>query len=132
MVRNNAKEIRFGYFPAGTRFYRMYLRPRGKSRQHKLLLALESRGNVVKYVAPLFHEPYELNDAYATNEVTRRSIFVSPSWVGPLPDDRSHHIAFDTSGARYFLSEPEPPEHARTIEEDISFSALVDEMVLRV
>lgn len=62
MTRRNACEVRTEGFT--TPFYRMPLRALRRSRQHEMLLALESPGHVVRYVAPLFHQAAELNAAY--------------------------------------------------------------------
>ena len=90
-------------------FYRMHLRSRKRSRQHELLLELESAGNEVYYVAPKFHEVVELNDAYANKRIVNRSVFVPPSSIGKLPDDEEHHLSFQNTGTVYlFSSSPRP------------------------
>jgi len=103
MVRSNAREARLGLLTVP--FYRMYLRALRHSDQHQLLLDLENVGNAVYYVAPLFHRADELNAAYLAGQVLRRSIFVRPSAIGPLPDSDVHRIAFDGT-TEWFLSEP--------------------------
>jgi hypothetical protein len=104
MVRNSAREVRSGMLR--TPFYRMHLRRADKSDQHHLLLDLEAAGNEVYYVAPAFHSPTELNENYMDRRVVEKSIFVPPSFIGPLPDDDEHHVAFRLPGQRWFLSEP--------------------------
>lgn len=118
MVRNTAAEIRhYGLFPNGTVFYRMHLWRRTHSAQHQLLLDLENAGNDVSYVAPAFHEPGELDNAYFSHDVRDRSVFIRPSFIGPLPDNADHHVAFVLGGARHFLSEP------KEIAQDLAASA---------
>jgi hypothetical protein len=107
MVRDTAAEIKqHGLFPAGSNFYRMYIRAARHSRQHQLLLDLEGRGFDVFYAAPAFHQPVELDQAYLTSNVAARSVFVSPSAIGQLPDDDHLHVAFVPNGAAYLLSAP--------------------------
>jgi hypothetical protein len=73
MVRGTAKEIATaGFTPP---FYRMHLRPGKHSRQHELLLDLESSGEMVYYAAPHFHLPRELNHAYLNKQVIQSSLF---------------------------------------------------------
>jgi hypothetical protein len=94
MVRSTAQEYStFNTLP----FFRMYLHRRDLSDQHQLLLDLESTGNIVVYAAPGFSTADELNDAYTQDLVATRSVFVRPSAVGPLADDKQHWVAFRTS-----------------------------------
>lgn len=104
MMRGNCMEVRDGVLP--TPCYRLHLRPKRFSEQHELLLDLEGRGHEVYYSAPAFHEPEELNDAYLTRSVKARSIWLRPSAIGPLPDDRDHHVSFRHPGDWYLYSEP--------------------------
>ena len=105
MVRRNALEAQAGKLSVP--FYRMYLRPKRLSAQHEMLLNLENAGHAVFYVAPAFHKPSELNDAYRHHKVGPRSIWLSPSLVGPLPDDDDHTVAFDDPHCSpVFCSEP--------------------------
>ena len=110
MVRNYALESRYGWLHAP--FYRMHLRPSSHSDQHLLLLNLESEQPAVYYATPAFHMPNELNNAYFDHEIAQRSVFIRPSAIGPLPDDRAHHVAFqdERSGHFFLLSEPEEPK----------------------
>jgi hypothetical protein len=104
MVSWNAKES--SLFPS-LPYYRMHIHKRDHSDQHKLLLDLESRGNVVRYAAPGFSYARELNDHYSMDQVADHSIFVAPSRIGPLPDDEKHYVSFQISAPRaYFCSEP--------------------------
>jgi hypothetical protein len=115
MIRNNAKECKMGLFSPP--LYRMYIRPSLFSDQHKMLLDLENEGNEVYYTAPAFHEPWELNEAYLNHSVNINSIWVRPSWIGSLPDRRSHHVAFQQPGEKFFLSK------YRLMEENVDFSS---------
>jgi hypothetical protein len=91
MTRRNAQEAgNFKRLP----FFRMYLHRRDQSDQHQLLLDLESEGNIVAYAAPAFSEADELNEAYSSDLVAARSIFIRPSAIGPLGDDERHWVAF--------------------------------------
>lgn len=104
MKKANAQEAQMGIFACP--YYRMHLRPRHHSNQHQMLLDLESGGNEIYYVAPAFHEPEGLNDAYLNRRVKELSIWIKPSFIGPLPDDKTHHVAFQTGIDPYFCSEP--------------------------
>lgn len=91
-------------------YYQMDLRPTSYSDQHPMLLDLESKGNEVYYVAPVFHLLTELNQAYIRKQVVKRSRFVRPSIIGILPDAKSHSWAFDELGNACLFSEPRPTE----------------------
>lgn len=106
MVLNTAAESRDGLLALP--YYRMHLRPSRHSDQHQLLLNLEAQGNEVYYCAPAFHEPEELNDAYGTQAVCKRSLWLWPSCIGTLPDDGHHYCAFQDSRALYFYFCSEP------------------------
>jgi hypothetical protein len=97
MVRANATECQRGLL--NPPFYRMYLRPGRFSKQHELLVDLERLGNEVYYAAPAFHEPIDLNKAYATQTVVQNSVFFRPSDL-IVSDDEEHHVAF-TYNSRY-------------------------------
>ena len=123
MVRNSVVEIsRYRLFPPNTNFYRFHLRPRRRSDQHELLIRLEAAGNEVRYAAPAFHQPDELNRAYLARQVRNRSVFVRPSMLGPLPDDGNHHVAFIPGGPAYQLTEP------RSLDGDIGFPSFAQEI----
>jgi hypothetical protein len=111
--KNRIEEFRLDLF--NTPFYRMHLRPARHSQQHQMLLDLEGQGpagqrHEVYYAAPLFHEPYDLNQAYLTRQVPQRSIFIRPSNIGNLPDDENHHISYNNFNSGYFFSEPQQIE----------------------
>jgi hypothetical protein len=106
MTRSNCQEAKTGVLTVPC--YRMHLRPKRFSRQHELLLDLESKGHEVYYSAPAFHEPDQLNEAYLGNQVKARSLWLRPSGVGPLPDDESHHISFKPPPSPWFFSSREP------------------------
>jgi hypothetical protein len=97
-----SKDVRDGLMPCP--HYRMYLRPSRYSDQHEMLIDLEAAGNEVYYSAPAFHQPTELNDAYLNHQVKDRSVWVKPSWIGPLPDDKAHYVTFCHPGDRFFRS----------------------------
>jgi hypothetical protein len=102
MIRSTAK----GMEDVGLPHYRMHLRPLKYSKQHNLLLALEEKGNLVFYVAPEFHRPTELNDAYLRMEVFKRSAFFRPKAIGVL-NDEEHFVCFSAGSSHgYRHSEP--------------------------
>lgn len=90
-------------------YYRFKLWPPKRSKQHEHLVKLDNGANNVHYVAPGFHLTSELNSAYLTQEVVKQSIFVRPSFVGNLPDDKQHFVAFARNQGgqwdKYFCSD---------------------------
>ena len=104
MVRQYAREAHLGLLPLP--YYRMYLRPAKHSNQHEMLLDLETAGNEVYYSAPAFHQSWELNEAYLKHIVISRSEWIRPWFIGPLPDDDEHYIAFKQPNSLVFCSEP--------------------------
>lgn len=115
MIRNTASEVRAGHFSAP--FYRMHIRPIRHSEQHNMLLDLENDGNEVYYSAPAFHTSEELSDAYLNHQVKGRSLWLKPSQIGPLPDSRDHHVAFQIPGIPRFCSEPRKLEARGDLDE---------------
>jgi hypothetical protein len=108
--------------------YRMSLRPSRHSDQHALLLELEGKGNEVYYSAPAFHEPQELDAAYLNAQVRQRSMWIRPHAIGPLPDDKDHHVSFNQPGSQWFrFSTPVELRDANTYE---SFETHVRERLL--
>ena len=109
-------------------YYRMNLMPRRHSRQHQLLLDLESAGNDVYYCAPGFYEKREFDNAYRNQQVCNRSIWLMPSNIGSLPDQDDHYVAFKqpTDGYFYFCSDP------REITASIDFGAVYKRLVRKL
>jgi hypothetical protein len=107
MTRRSAREYRSITKQGGVLsvpFYRFPITEKTKSDQHELLLALEATPNEVFYAAPRFHRLSEINSAWRASAVASRSVFISPSEIGTLDDDR-HTVAF--SGANSWVcSEP--------------------------
>jgi hypothetical protein len=119
MVRGNANEAQKGHFHPP--FYRMHLRRRLISDQHQSLLLLEQVGNDVFYVAPGFHTTNQLNTADAGRQVWDRSFRIKPSSIGPLPDDKAHHVTFqEPIGAWRFYSEEPSKEGRAPLTEEIA------------
>lgn len=100
-------------------FFRMHLYTRLPKRgtgrvdrmdQHSMLLELEKEKapNSIFYVAPCFSTVDELNDAYLSRAVDSRSRWIPPSTIGPITDDDSHSVSFESpSGPICKSSEPE-------------------------
>jgi hypothetical protein len=87
-------------------FYRFPITEKAKSDQHQLLLALDTTPNHVFYAAPRFHRLSEINDAWRATAAASRSVFVSPSEIGSLNDER-HTVAFGGSNS-WVCSDPRP------------------------
>jgi len=109
MSRRSAKEFQKVQDQGGmlaVPFYRFAITEAAKSDQHELLLALDNSSNHVFYVAPRFHRVSEINDAWSASAVASRSVFVSPTEIGSLDEER-HAVAFDPSGS-WICSDPRP------------------------
>lgn len=117
MVKGNANEAKRGHFT--TPFYRMHLRSRLISDQHASLLSLEQAGNDVFYAAPAFHTTDTLNTAYAQRQVWLRSFKIRPTDLGPLPDDKVHHVTFQQASGtwRFYSDDPSREGHSPSTEE---------------
>ena len=108
MVRRTALEVIRRIFPPP--FYRMHIRPKRLSNQHEMLINLEKKGHEVYYSTPAFHTNQEFNDAYLFRQVKARSLWMKPSNIGSLPDDKNHHVAFRLGSTPYLCSTPRPLE----------------------
>jgi hypothetical protein len=115
MTRRTCKEVRHAGFNVPC--YRMHLRPTRTSSQHEMLLDLEASGQEVFYSAPMFHQPEELNAAFLGGAVRASSIWIKPSDIGSLPDDRDHHVSFEPGSPWTLFSEPRQLEAKRTFED---------------
>lgn len=91
-------------------FFRIAMMRRDISRQHELLMNLASRyPRNVFYAAPTFENVPAFDRAYNAAAVAQRSVFFSPTDIGPLPDDKIHTIAYKSGLATaYFFSQPKP------------------------
>jgi hypothetical protein len=106
-----AKEIRKYALnpPLKLPIYRMKLRSSKYSNQHASLLSLEKKGESVYYAAPIFHKPKELRDFYLRNQVIENTVFIRPSQIGEITDDKEHDVSFSPSlNYGYRLSSPHP------------------------
>lgn len=111
LERKNAKEHRDGLL--GIPYFRMHIRPNKHSDQHNLLLALETSGETVYYIAPEFYRPEELNDFYLNSVVVANSAAFTPSAIGPMPDDDQHYVVFERGSTIAFRCSGEPKEVAK-------------------
>ena len=76
-------------------FYRMMVRSRARSRQHDMLIDLETQNNGgVYYYAPSFHAIGQLNPYYRQRQVEARSRRVRPSELRVPDDGREHWLSF--------------------------------------
>jgi hypothetical protein len=105
----NAKEVRQNRMLVP--LYRMYLLRRNKiSSQHQQLIKLETSPGqrVVRYVAPLFHTVFQLNQFYLSDQILQKSIFLRPSRFDVKEDDPSiHHASFRSRTEVDFFSDPQ-------------------------
>lgn len=131
MKRASAAEVSKHNLPISLPFYRFKITEAKKSNQHDLLLELDDGSCLVAYAAPRFHELDEINDAWLTNSVASRSIFVQPSAIGVL-DDEPHHVAYDDNTA-WICSEPRqlPTLNASGLMDKLSYQLSHDDRPLR-
>jgi hypothetical protein len=109
MVKSTAAEIAVHRIPGiQIPFFRMPLIRRDLSRQHERLMELERRfPGTVLYAAPQLRDVVTFNAAYNAAQVHLYSAFFSPVDIGPLPDDKSHIVAYRAGLASAWLcSEP--------------------------
>jgi len=124
MIRDTAIEVKHGVLT--NPFYRMHIRSRKHSRQHEMLLELESKGNLVYYTAPCFHSSARFNQAYLARNIINESFWIRPSLIGKILDDNSHHVAFKDTGPAYLCSTPrllETNDSAEVFKEQIQTEA---------
>ena len=116
MIRANANEAKKGHFKEP--FYRMHLRSSSISDQQASLLWLEQGGNDVFYSAPGFHTIADLDAAYTERTVWNRSFRIRPSQIGFLPDEKQHHVTFQTATGnwRFYSEEPSRSGHGQSTE----------------
>jgi hypothetical protein len=110
MRRGTAFETKWGCPGLSLPFFRIAMMRRDISRQHELLIELETRyPSSVFYAAPALENIRSFDIAYNRAEVARRSVFFSPTDIGPLRDDKVHTIAYKPGlQTGYFFSEPRP------------------------
>lgn len=107
-------------------YYRMHLRATKHSDQHSLLLALETSGEAVFYIAPEFHLPVELNAHYLGREVVIHSAAFAPKAIGQLPTDDEHYVVFERDSPFGYRCSSEPVKVAKTSLRDGLRSAIVE------
>ena len=95
MILDTAREYGLRGCSITLPYHRFPITPSSKSRQHQMLLDLDTPDNRVYYVAPRFHRVEHLNDAWQAQEVAARSLFLRPRSIGAMPDGGKHSIAFD-------------------------------------
>ncbi|QEN84747.1 hypothetical protein FZC33_00175 [Labrys sp. KNU-23] len=111
MKRATAFEITGGNCPGlSVPFFRIAMMRRDVSRQHELLMRLESRyPSNVFYATPALANIKEFDRAYNIASVAQQSVFFSPREIGRLPDDKTHTIAYQPGlPVGYFCSNPKP------------------------
>ncbi|QWC22389.1 hypothetical protein KJK41_19345 [Bacillus haikouensis] len=107
MKSKNSKEWHVYNAP----YYRFGIRPPSKSNQHALLLHLEQSQKNVFYAAPAFSKTKEINKAFIKNQIASKSVFVLPSSIGNITDNKEHNVVFQPqSNFGYFCSDPKKIE----------------------
>lgn len=107
MKTRAAKELSEYELPLRPTFLRMKLMPTRRSEQHSLLLELEEKGEIVFYAAPRFYEDKEFASLYRNREIISHTAFISPDKIGPLPDEKEHHVAFECMARKgWLVSDP--------------------------
>lgn len=107
--------------PRGMRpiYYRMHLRRRDLSSQHRELVRHDRAGIEVYYASPSFHTSNDFNQHFSDASMIQHSAFfspheITPDPIGDLPDNKAHHVAYDDGPEAWFCSKP------RMIKQDIS------------
>ena len=109
MVRDTAVEISKYYLQGlSVPFFRMHMMKSSLSRQHRLLIDLESRyPNSVYYATPSLQDIESFNAAYNSASIHFQSVLFSPKEIGPLPDDKTHTVSYSHDlPTAWFCSEP--------------------------
>ena len=75
-------------------YFRIEVTPSRISEQHNLLRQLAESGEDVFYVAPLFYTISEFDQAFRTNQVGERSIWIPLTDLPDITDNEPHHITF--------------------------------------
>lgn len=96
----------------GQPYYRVFLRRRDKSDQHRLMVEWQAAGHEILYSAPVFHTQDELSARYNDARVVESSAFFRPGDIGFLQDDRQHYVTF-APGARIAFSHSESPKQIK-------------------
>lgn len=118
MTRRSCREVKKADFKVPC--YRMYLRPRRLSRQHEMLIELEQTHHEVFYIAPMFHQSDELDDAFRQQLVCARSQWIRPSDIGELLDNSNHHVSFEPRGRWMVFSEPKLIDATRQFDDVVT------------
>lgn len=85
-------------------YYRFSLMARRHSRQHEILVDLESRYPDVYYAAPRFHTYGELDVHYRSGAVYINSYVIKPSTIPTIFDDEEHTISFGPTGSTFYMN----------------------------
>lgn len=87
-------------------FFRFPITDSEKSQQHKMLCDLDDGSNLVFYAAPSFYEIHELNEAWDSKSIIRRSVFIKPNDIGNITRG-NHTVSWDSINNAWLCSEPE-------------------------
>lgn len=91
----------------GRPYYRFSIYSSLRSKQHALLVKLDSLPATALYAAPEFHTQTDLDSAFQLATVQRNTAFFRASAIGVIADTAEHHVCFAkgaTSG--HFFSDP--------------------------
>ena len=129
MKARNAREYKIRGHSLSLPYYRFEITSRRISKQHKLLLALESVEPLTFYAAPAFHLIEEINAHWNQSSATPNSVFVKPRSIGNLYDYYTHRVCFDATLMRnnraYLFSDPQEIEV-------LPFQSLLDHLIAEV
>ena len=87
-------------------YFRVHLHKRSHSNQHQLLQELANKGHYVCYASPAFLKPPELDLAFLSRQVVKRSMFIDVNRLPQLPDNESHYYTFLKGDDLRFWSKP--------------------------
>lgn len=131
------------YYPNQS-YYRINITPHERSHQHNLLVRLAKKGYEVYYVAPIFHDPQQLDQHRNAEEIMEQSIWVptqdlhlqkegDQSCITYLPDGawRSHPGEVPTHRSEPSYQYPEGSARTRPMNREYyeTLRRVVDEIV---
>lgn len=78
----------------GGSYYKMKIRSKTKSKQHKLLVQLAKQGEDVRYIAPAFHTVDEFDYHYLNGRILGNSASFDVLEIGEIADNKAHCMTY--------------------------------------
>lgn len=103
VLSSRVREFRDGIYAEP--FYRFDLRTYKDELQHNMLVELNNSGEVVSYIAPIFHKLDNFNNFYRNRQIIDNSIIIEPKVIDYCDNER-HYISFISQNDFHVFSEP--------------------------